>query len=421
MKYSGLFAAICSHEGGATLPKERIGIMGGSFNPIHERHLEIARAALSAKLADRVIFLPTGNPPHKREGLLDAEDRFEMTRLMVMGQPLMTASREEIDREGVIYTVDTLARFQKQWPNAEFMYLIGEDTLYELPNWRKPDKVFTMCRFVVCPRESSAVESAPIRRELEARGARFSFLKLPPSDVSSTEIRAALSRGEQPAGLSPLVLEYIRLMGLYGIRQSPPGAPAWYPKLRQALTEKRLAHSLLVTATARRLARIHHVSEDTAATAALLHDCAKCMPLATMQRIARDKRLLVDKETLQNGNLLHGPVGAVVAESEYGVSDPNVLSAIRCHTTGKIGMLPLDMIVYLADKIEPSRRSYPALERVRALADVDLTRAMRFSLESTLEYVRQQKEEPHPTTKRVAEWLARLGATHKTPNARTGE
>ena len=95
-------------------------------------------------------------------------------------------------------------------------------------------------------------------------------------------------------------------------------------------------------------------------------------------------------------------VGAVVAEREFGVRDPNVLSAIRCHTTGKVGMLPLDMIVYLADKIEPSRRSYPALEKVRELAQSDLVAAMRYSLESTLAYVRTQKTTPHPTTQRVA-------------------
>ena len=382
--------------------------MGGSFNPIHERHMEIAKCALDTQSLDRIVFLPTGNPPHKRTGLADAEDRYEMTRLAVMGAPLMSVSREEIDREGVIYTVDTLTRFQKQLPGAEFYYIIGEDTLNDLPNWRKPDKVFTLCRFLVCPRSTASVQSSPVCKQLEARGARLAFLPLPPSDVSSTAVREALVSGVEPQALSPLVLEYIRLMGLYGVRTSPPGAPAWYPRLRTALSEKRLSHSLLVTYTARGLARIHGVNEDTAASAALLHDCAKCMPLAAMQRVAREHRLLLDKDTMQSGNLLHGSVGAVIAETEYGVTDPNVLSAIRCHTTGKIGMLPLDMIVYLADKIEPSRRSYPALETVRQLAQTDLVAAMRYSLLSTLEYVRQQKTEPHPTTRRVADWLGRL-------------
>ena len=293
------------------MPKERIGIMGGSFNPIHDRHIEIAACARREEKLDRVIFLPTGNPPHKHGGLADAEYRFEMTRLAVSGIPGFTASRMEIDREGVIYTVDTLTRLQKQMPGADLFYLIGEDTLFDLPNWRRPDKVFTLCRFLVCSRETASLAEDPRVRALEERGARFTFLTLPPSPLSATRLRQALARGETPEGIRPQVMEYIRVMGLYGRSESPQGAAQWYPRLGQTLSDKRLVHSLLVAATARELASLHGVSVEQAAMAGLMHDCAKCMPLAQQQRIARESRLLVDKETLQSENLLHGPVGAV--------------------------------------------------------------------------------------------------------------
>lgn len=393
------------------MPKEHIGIMGGSFNPIHKRHIEMALSAKKELKLDRILFLPTGNPPHKHNGLADAEDRFEMTRLAVFGLSGCMPSRLEIDREGVIYTVDTLARLQKQMPDTLVDYIIGEDTLLDLPNWRKPDKVFAMCRFAVCCRSSQDVRHLPVLRELEARGAQFVFLSLGASPVSSTAIRDSLLLGEECESLFPQVMEYIRIRGLYGLAQSPVGANAFYPRLKNAMTDKRLVHSLLVAYTARRLARQNGMDEDQAAMAGLLHDCAKCMPLSVMQRMAKENRLLLDKETLQSGNLLHGPVGAVVAQKEYGVSDPNILSAIRCHTTGKVGMLPLDMIVYLADKIEPSRRSYPALEQVRQLAEHDLAGAMLCSLESTLRYVRSQNATPHPLTQQVADWLKRIAPT----------
>lgn len=395
------------------MPKEHIGIMGGSFNPIHERHLEMAACAKSEQKLSRVIFLPTGNPPHKREELESAEDRFEMTRLAVFGKADFTASRMEIDREGIIYTVDTLSRLQKQLPDAAFDYIIGEDTLKDLPNWRKAEKVFGMCRFLVCCRESETLAQTPLIRQLQKKGASFAFLTLPPDETSSTQIRTSLMKGETPSGLSPQVLEYIRLMGLYGVRSGIAEGRALYNKLRHSLSDKRLSHSLLVAATARMLAQKHGVNPDQAALAGLLHDCAKCLPLSSMQRIAKENRLLLDKETLQSGNLLHGPVGAVVAEKEYGMMDPNILSAIRCHTTGKVGMLPLDMIVFLSDKIEPSRRSYPALEEVRALAQKDLAAAMRHSLESTLAYVRSQNTTPHPLTQQVADWLKRIARNDK--------
>lgn len=390
------------------MPKERIGIMGGSFNPIHERHLEMAACAKREQKLERVIFLPTGNPPHKRDGLEDAEDRFEMTRLAVLNKPGFTASRMEIDREGVIYTVDTLAKLQKQMPDTAFDYIIGEDTLLDLPNWRKPDKVFGMCRFLVCCRTTEDTAKQPIVKKLEKRGATFAFLKLGPSPVSSTGARKKLAEGEEPQELPPQVMEYIRLMGLYGCKASLSQGEVFYKKLRSSLSDKRLVHSLLVAHTARNLARLHGMDEDQAALAGLLHDCAKCMPLATMQQTAKENRLLLDKETLQSGNLLHGPVGAVVAEKEYGITDPNILAAIHCHTTGKVGMLPLDMIVYLSDKIEPSRRTYPVLEEVRALAQQDLAKAMLHSLESSLSYVRSQNTTPHPTTQKAADWLKRI-------------
>ncbi len=395
------------------MPKEKIGLMGGSFNPIHERHLEMASCALKEAKLDRVLFLPTGNPPHKKVGLEDAEHRYEMTRLAVSGIKGFEPSRIELERKGTIYTVDTLTLLKKQLPNAEFYYIIGEDTLFDLPNWRKAEQVFKLTRFLVCRRATHTPEDDPRCKELRKQGCKFSFLSLPPRDVSSTAVRAELAEGGDPDELKPQVIEYIRLMGLYGQAPSPAIGEEAYAKLKKSLSEKRLLHSLLVSWTARRLAKQHGVSEEVAATAALLHDCAKCMPLANMQQIAKENRLLIDKLTMQNGNLLHGPVGAVVAEKDYGTHDPNVLASIRCHTTGKVGMLPLDMIVFLSDKIEPSRRSYPALEEVRRLAQESLPAAMSHSLRSTLDYVKSQKGVPHPTTQRVADWLDRLMAQQR--------
>lgn len=390
------------------MERERIGIMGGSFNPIHERHVEMAQCAMKEYKLDRVIFLPTGNPPHKHEELADVAHRYEMTRLAIFGLPGMEPSRMELEREGTIYTVDTLTLMKKRMGDAQLFYMIGEDTMVDLPNWRKPDKVFSLCQFIVCCRSTEEPKRHPVYEELLQRGAKLRFLSLPPRDVSSTAIRKALAAGEEPVGLSPQVMEYIRVMGLYGVPPCPQGAAQMYSRLRKALTDKRLVHSLLVAWTARQLAEKHGLNPEQAELAGLLHDCAKCLPLSQQQAIAREHRLLLDKETLQSESILHGYAGAALAESEYGVKDVSVLAAIRCHTTGKVGMLPLDMAVYLADKIEPSRRSYPALEEVRTLAETDLLAATIRSLRSTLDYVAQRGGTAHPTTRRALEWLERM-------------
>jgi len=192
-----------------------------------------------------------------------------------------------------------------------------------------------------------------------------------------------------------------------------PNAQSLYRRLREALSDRRLNHSLLVAATARRLAALHGLDEVQCELAGLLHDCAKCIPLTALQRIAREHNMLLDKETLANEALLHGPVGAVLAETLYGVSDMSILAAIRCHTTGRVGMLPIDMALFLADKIEPSRRPYPDLLEVRALAETSLVAAMLRSLRSTQQYVTRQKAPLHPTTQRVIAWLERLPVTIK--------
>ncbi len=392
------------------MPKERIGLMGGSFNPIHVRHLEMAKEAMNELSLRKVLFVPTGNPPHKQGELAPAHHRYEMTRLAIHGMHGFEMSDVEINRDGVIYTVDTLALLHKQYTDAEFYYIIGEDTLYDLKNWRNPDKVFALCRFAVVCRENEvqAILQKSIIRQLQRKGAKFDFLHLPPKDVSATDIRKEVEKGDVIPNVVPQVREYIRIMGLYGVPAMPTKGAKYYAKLKKALSEKRLVHSLLVSDTARILANIHHVDENDVATAALLHDCAKCMSLSAMQKYVRQEHIIVDKLSMQAPNLLHGTAGAVVAMHEYGIKAPNVLSAISCHTTGRIGMFPLDMIVFLADKIEPSRRSYPALEEVRILAKSDLSKAMICSLQSTLGYVKKQQQQPHPTTARVEAWLSRI-------------
>lgn len=386
------------------MPKERIGIMGGSFNPIHRRHIDMADCAMREKKLSRILFLPTGNPPHKRTGLEPAEHRYRMTQLAVCGRPEYTASRLEIDRAGTIYTFDTLTLMKKQYPDAELYYLIGEDTMLDLPNWYKPDKVFSLCTFLVFARQSANADELSIVSELRARGAQLQFLSLPALDISSTEVRRLIKDGESVPQIEPQVLEYIRLCGLYGLSPSPENGERLVGQLYPQLNEKRFCHSILVSYTARGLAARYHQDVSKTVTAALLHDCCKCLPLPTLQKLAKQHRLLLDKETMAS-TLLHGPVGAAVAETDYGISDPLALSAIRYHTTGKVGMLPIDMIVYLADKIEPSRKPYPGLQETRELAQKSLVKALRYSASH---FVESADIKLHPNTTAMLDWLSRL-------------
>ena len=182
-------------------------------------------------------------------------------------------------------------------------------------------------------------------------------------------------------------------------------------RLKKELDAARYAHTLGVEKTAREMAEKFGVDEEKAALAGLLHDCAKCLPLPEMQRICREHALTQDTSLLESGNLLHSIAGAYLAGSQYHMNDPDVLQAIACHTTGKVGMTELDMAVFLADKIEPSRAPYPSLEQVRAAAALSLPRAMLLSLEGTAKYVKKGGKPLHPASQAVADWLRASGQT----------
>ena len=380
------------------MAKERIGIMGGTLDPVHEGHIRMAQHALKAAALDRVLMLPSGVPPHK-PGVTPPEHRWRMLCAACAGLPGLEPCR-----------VDTLSILREKYPKAELFYLIGADTLMELKKWREYGRVLTLCRFLVCPRSTryTREELEQERARLQMLGGHIAWLDMEPLDVSSTQIREAIRTGKTLPGLPVQVWEYARAVGLYGAEVRIPQAALWLDRLFDTLSTKRFSHTLAVAAEARRLARIHGLDEDRAEMAGLLHDCAKCMPLKEMQRLAQENRLTDDPTLMESGSLLHAIAGAYVAEKEYAVSDPAVLDAIRYHTTGAPGMTRLDMAVWLADAIEPTRAPYPLLEEVRALAETSLEKALIASMEGTLRYVRKKGENVHPATMRTLEWLKTL-------------
>jgi len=197
---------------------QRIGLMGGSFNPVHLGHVNLARAALHAGCVEKVLFLPTGNPPHKKSGLADKLDRLQMVRLAIAGETDMDVCREEVDREGVIYTVDTLGILKDKMPDCDFAYIIGADSLCQLHTWKKPEVLITRCRFLVVMRpgedESETLNAA---RHWRDKGAEIEFLNMPPMDISSTDIRRRVKEGLEIRRLVPAgVADYIAAHGLYG-------------------------------------------------------------------------------------------------------------------------------------------------------------------------------------------------------------
>ena len=198
--------------------KTRVGLMGGSFGPIHLGHIAIAGEARDALQLSHVLFLPSGRPPHKAHLGASPAQRLEMTRLAVEPLPWAQASDVEVCRQGTIYTVDTLQILSSQHPEAAFYYIIGADTLLDLPNWRNTQKVCTLCRFICLHRPGVADEAIGTALEdLRSRyGAQVHLAPASGPDISSTEIRRRVARGQSTEGLLPgAVRAYIDRENLY--------------------------------------------------------------------------------------------------------------------------------------------------------------------------------------------------------------
>ena len=381
----------------------KIGFMGGSFHPIHVRHVEMAEDALRSMQLDEVIFLPSGNPPHKKIGYESAEDRFAMVQLAITGKEGLSVSRIEIDREGIIYTADTLALLKERMPNAKFYYIIGEDTLYDLPNWHTPDAVFKLTDFLVCLRPGSDRDPYGFAAELKKRGAAFHFLTLAEADISSTRVREELSSNGFSADLHPAVMGYILCAGLYGLPTLVGDFHTRFTHLSRLLKPARLMHTFSVAEFAVSLAKQYGIDEIKAAQAAFFHDCAKYLPLEEM--LSLTSRMVLDDEMRCSTDLLHAAAGAEMARTMFSVSDEEVLDAIRYHTTGRVGMTRLEMILFLSDKLERTRKPYPGLSEMRRLAYESPEKAMLRSLSSTLEYVKAKGQPVYPLTGEVYSWL----------------
>lgn len=188
----------------------KIGIFGGTFDPVHRGHLQLAQTARAQFKLDKVIFVPAYQPPHKQEllSLTSAEDRCEMVRLAIESEPFFELSDCELKRKGVSYTFDTLSEFEKKYPACTFFLILGKDAFEGIDSWSRAEELKKKVRFLVAKRGPCEI------RPLE--GACADWIQMPLCPISASGIRAAIKQGGNVDDYVPLrVLEYIRARALY--------------------------------------------------------------------------------------------------------------------------------------------------------------------------------------------------------------
>lgn len=189
----------------------KIGILGGSFDPIHKGHLALARESQTEFHLDKILFIPVSHPPHKEKNLTltPAPMRARMVELAIQEEPTWELSDIELRRPGVSYTVDTFRELKRLYPHGtQFFFIAGADSFLDLKNWKEPNEIMKLAEWIVVPRLGYVLP--------EKLPARFHRLEILPIDVSATELRGKLEKGEDVSDWIPKkVYDYLKKMHLY--------------------------------------------------------------------------------------------------------------------------------------------------------------------------------------------------------------
>lgn len=198
---------------------KKVGIMGGTFNPIHNGHLFLAEHACEQAGLDYVMFMPTLNPPHKADiALVSAEHRINMVKLAIKSNPKFILSDLELNRPGLTYTSDTLNILKEREPDTEFYFIVGADSLMMMPNWRNPQTVFSLSVIVAGGRADYSMEQLKKQAKYleETYKGKVILLDMPTMEISSEKIRDRLSNNKSVRYYVPdEVLSYINENNLY--------------------------------------------------------------------------------------------------------------------------------------------------------------------------------------------------------------
>lgn len=370
----------------------RIGILGGSFDPVHTEHVALGAAAQKSLRLDKLIVMPAGVPPHKRnKKMCAAEDRLQMCRLAFKNVKNAEVCDFEIKEEGTSYTYLTCRHFRALYPDAELYWLVGTDMYLDFFTWKNPEDILSNVTLAVC-RRNEGEEDFPARLEKfeAAFGKRFEIIPYNGRPVSSTLVRVRLALGLTCGEFLPaLVEEYIEKRKLYRI-----------PVIDEALSfekESRAQHSRRVCILATTLAPRFGIDIKKAFYASAMHDAAKNLDLS-------DKKLngFIPPEGVPMP-VMHQYSGAYLLENYFGIDDKDILNAVRYHTSGRKNMSALEKLIFLCDMLEPAR-DFPHVNELRALLEKDLDAAMQAALFHQVAYLRSCGGEIYPLTLEAYEY-----------------
>lgn len=378
-------------------------LFGGTFDPPHNGHMCILKNAIQTVQPDKVIVMPDNIPPHKNSGDTPALLRLAMCQCFEPLHKNLTVSDMEIKRGGASYSYFTVQQLQKVYPKAHIYMCIGSDMLITFTQWKNWQFLLAQVTLVVQLRENSdipAFEAA--RQSIAAQGAHIILAQGAIKPMASRDLRQAIAQGEDvSAQIPPKAWQVIQEYNLY---RSTFGIPQAKKLAKQMLKPKRYIHVGNVAKAARELALLYGESPARAELAAWLHDIVKEYADADLLQLLNEDAIIAGSTVQRPSAIWHGPAAAIFANKWLGITDADILTALHCHTTGRVGMSRLDKIVYLADKIS-EERTYNGVQQVRLLAKQNLNAAVAETMRQSIEYTQSKG---HPVDEESLAALAAL-------------
>ncbi|MBE6891850.1 MAG: nicotinate (nicotinamide) nucleotide adenylyltransferase [Ruminococcaceae bacterium] len=353
----------------------KIGIFGGTFDPIHRGHLKALENFTKRVSPQKTLVIPAGVPPHKKESTTPVEDRVNMLRAAVRNFPNTEICLYEAEKEGKCYTYDTLVYLHKTYPDAEFTMFVGSDMLLSFDRWYRVEDIAKMTSLAVFSRHGDDLEALTVKiNELKKSiGLKAELFTDEPTEISSTEIRNAVKNGSALDLILPETEVYIKSKGLYGAEKNFD-KEALLEVLKSRLNPKRFAHVLGVAETAVKYAKLYGADIEKAEIAGLLHDCTKDYSYETQLNFLKDHDVEASPEDKKEP-IIHSLTAPISAEYDFGIEDKEILDSLRYHTTGRAEMTLLDRIIYVADFTEPTR-NYSDVNFYREKAEKNLDEAL---------------------------------------------
>lgn len=363
-----------------------IGLMGGTFNPIHIAHLIIAEWIKDEWDLEKIVFIPTGNPPHKsKNNLLESNIRFDLVEIALSSNIYFEISDFEMIKKEVSYTIDTVSYFSNKYPDEKLYFIIGADTLFKLEKWKDFKELAKMVEFITYSRWGYNKLQIENRIQILKKdfGFQIYYSNGPEIQISSSNIRDRLREGLSIKYMVPdLVIGEIQKRGCIKELQME----ILKNKVRDKLGEYRYKHTLNVLEIGLKLARTYNIPKEKVQIAALLHDYEKEISLEKAKELLLEHGVFIEDQSMINIDLIHGELASFIAKADFGIEDKDILNAIKYHTTGRAEMSVLEKIIYLADLIEPSR-NIDKLNQIREMAYIDLDKAVLMAMDNTIEYL----------------------------------